>query len=466
MSIGGCLTTKSVTVQPLPVVYNVTGGGSMCAGDAGVPVGLDGSQPGVSYVLYRGATATGYLAGSGFVLDFGPMTVSGIYTVQATNATSGCQRNMAGSATVIVNSPALPSVTIVASPADSVCPGEIVTLTPVPVHGGTAPTYVWRVNGVTVGVGGTYSFIPADGDVASVTLTSDEHCVVTATATGSKTLTVLPQAVPYAGVSISPNDTVCESTPVTLTAVPEYGGNAPAYEWYLNGSMVSTGVSYTYSPDDGDVLGYRLVSDYRCRLTDTVWSADVTLSVDELLLPHVTIYPEPGLSVTAGMPVTLIAVATDAGPSPLYQWKVNGYPVSGATSNTFTYIFNDYDSVTCMVTSSGVCHNIGTHDWVFITTTALSAGSTATDVADLRLLPNPNRGRFTVRGSVGGKVSGEVPVDITNMLGQVVYRGSLHVSNGMMDAQVLMDGSLANGMYMLTLHLNEGKQTLHFVMEQ
>jgi len=466
MSIGGCLTTKSVTVQPLPVVYNVTGGGSMCAGDAGVPVGLDGSQPGVSYVLYRGATATGYLAGSGFALDFGPMTVSGVYTVQATNATSGCQRNMAGSATVIVNSPALPSVTIGASPADSVCPGEVVTLTPVPVHGGTAPAYVWRVNGVTVGVGGTYSFIPADGDVASVTLTSDEHCVLTATATGSKTLTVLPQAVPYAGVSISPNDTVCESTPVTLTAVPEYGGNAPAYEWYLNGSMVSTGVSYTYSPDDGDVLGYRLVSDYRCRLTDTVWSADVTLSVDELLLPHVTIYPEPGLSVTAGMPVTLIAVATDAGPSPLYQWKVNGYPVSGATSNTFTYIFNDYDSVTCMVTSSGVCHNIGTHDWVFITTTALSAGSTVTDVADLRLLPNPNRGRFTVRGSVGGKVSGEVPVDITNMLGQVVYRGSLHVSNGMVDAQVLMDGSLANGMYMLTLHLNEGKQTLHFVMEQ
>jgi uncharacterized protein YjdB len=465
--VTGCMAVKSVTVQPLPVVYNVTGGGNLCAGAPGVAVGLDGSQAGVSYVLYRGATAAGYLAGSGFPLGFGLMTTAGTYTVQATNATSGCQRNMAGSAVVTVTTPATPVVTITSSPSDSVCPGEAVMLTPTPTFGGTAPTYVWKVNGVTVGIGGTYSFVPANGDVASITMTSNSTCLATTTATGSKTLTVLPVALPVAGVLVSPNDTVCEFTPVVLTGTAMYGGSAPSFTWYVNGSAVGSGPTYTYVPTNGQIVSTQMISNYRCRLKDTVTSEGVVLTVDPILVPHVVITASPGLNIPVGTPVTLTAIAYDAGPSPSYQWKVNGYPVAGATEAVYTAVFNDYDSIIVEVVSDGVCHNIGTSDWVFITTDALGVSSTGgVSVSDIRLLPNPNRGTFTVRGSFGNQLNGDVPVDITNVLGQVVYRGMMRVAQGKVDAQIIMDNTLANGMYMLTLRPSDGQQTFHFVLER
>ena len=86
-------------------MFNVTGGGSFCSGP-GVSVGLSGSQTGVNYQLIRdNFTSVGAaLAGTGLALDFGNQTTSGAYTVKATNATSGCESNMNGSATVTAGS--------------------------------------------------------------------------------------------------------------------------------------------------------------------------------------------------------------------------------------------------------------------------------------------------------------------------------------------------------------------------
>ncbi len=108
----GCVNnmngTATVTANSLPNIYNVTGGGGYCAGDAGAHVGLNFSNTGVNYQLFLGATPVTTVAGTNAGLDFGAQPAIGTYTVKATDASTGCQSNMTGSASVFVN--ALPAV--------------------------------------------------------------------------------------------------------------------------------------------------------------------------------------------------------------------------------------------------------------------------------------------------------------------------------------------------------------------
>ncbi|MBK9335771.1 MAG: YncE family protein [Lewinellaceae bacterium] len=109
----GCTRTmgriRTVTVIPLPVVFNVTGGGAICPGTAGVSIGLDDSQLGVNYRLKRdGNNASPWISGGAGAIDFGIFNTPGTYTVMATTATSGCMADMNGS--VLVEHTTLPLV--------------------------------------------------------------------------------------------------------------------------------------------------------------------------------------------------------------------------------------------------------------------------------------------------------------------------------------------------------------------
>jgi hypothetical protein len=104
----GCTTTCSatLTVNPLPTVFNVTGGGAYCAGGSGVAVGLSGSQSGVNYQLLLGGNPTGApMAGTGSAISFGLQTALGAYTVTASNTMTGCASTMNGSVSVTLTDP-------------------------------------------------------------------------------------------------------------------------------------------------------------------------------------------------------------------------------------------------------------------------------------------------------------------------------------------------------------------------
>ena len=110
----------SITVNPLPVLVAVTGGGSYCAGGSGVHIGVGGSVSGIRYDLYNGSTLSGSMTGSGGSLDFGLKTAAGTYIVVATNAATLCARTMSGSAVVSIN--AVP-VTFTMAGGGSYCAG-------------------------------------------------------------------------------------------------------------------------------------------------------------------------------------------------------------------------------------------------------------------------------------------------------------------------------------------------------
>ena len=118
--------TAIVTINALPLVYAVTGGGAYCAGSAGVSVGLSNSQAGVIYRLYNSNGNIATVSGTGSAINFGIQTVAGTYTVSAANASSGCSVNMSGAASVSVNASPVIKVTPAAS---TICAGNSVVLT-------------------------------------------------------------------------------------------------------------------------------------------------------------------------------------------------------------------------------------------------------------------------------------------------------------------------------------------------
>ncbi|MFH0865648.1 MAG: T9SS type A sorting domain-containing protein [Bacteroidota bacterium] len=138
-----------LTVYPLPVAYNLTGGGSYCEDGSGLSVGLSGSEIGIDYYLFCGGNYTGVtVAGTGAAINFGIFTDSCCYTAYGQNTTTFCQRNMTGNVCITINQN--PSVSVSAVP-DTICQGDCSTIS-VSVNSGCAPyLYLWNT-GETVQV--------------------------------------------------------------------------------------------------------------------------------------------------------------------------------------------------------------------------------------------------------------------------------------------------------------------------
>ena len=113
-----CRTATNYTITAGPTQFTVQGGGTYCSDGVGLPIGLSGSEVGVSYqLLFNGSNSGTPVGGTGSVITFGNRTGVGNYTVLATS--SGCTNvPMTGSVSISML-PAAPTTTPV-----SICTGQ------------------------------------------------------------------------------------------------------------------------------------------------------------------------------------------------------------------------------------------------------------------------------------------------------------------------------------------------------
>jgi hypothetical protein len=221
--------TASVTAGTLPLLNTVTGSSTSgyCSGGAGVTIYLNISEPGVSYQLYRGAVAVGSpVSGTLAALSFGAQPVAGLYTVGATNTTTGCQLMMSGSVSVFVN--ALPDVYNVTGGGIFCAGGAGAAIALDGSHAGVTYQLYHGVDAVGLSVAGTGS-----------ALDMGTHAVP-----GSYTVTATNVAN---GCSVNMNGSAMVNTSAAATAYTVTGGGtfcagSTGSHVGLNGSH--TGISY------------------------------------------------------------------------------------------------------------------------------------------------------------------------------------------------------------------------------
>ena len=441
--------TAVITVNPLP--NTIAGANMVCASSSTALTDAGGgswSSSNTNATIGSSGDLSGVIAGTSVIT----------YTLH-----TGCLTTEV----ITVNSLIVPSVSLSPASGDTICSGTAMTFTVTPVNGGTAPAYQWKVNSTITGATSTtYSYIPSNGDIVTAILTSNATCASPATVSAADTITVIHADTSTLGITVTPGDVVCLGSAVYFTATPVNGGSSPVYTWFRNGTPQAVmGAYYGLVPANDDNIYCQLATSIRCNATDTVTSNHITMSVDTAYIPSVEILVTPGRVITSGEADTFTAVVTNGGPVVAYQWVINSTIMPGATNSVFVY--NDFannDSVTCVVTSVGAC-GYSSYNTVTINLMAEGVQQYTSTMGDIKLIPNPNKGQFSIKGSVGVSDE-EVSIEVTDMLGQVVYKNKVLAPGGNINESLSLGNSLANGMYMLNLNAGNEHKVFHFVIEQ
>jgi parallel beta-helix repeat protein len=146
-------------------------------------------------------------------------------------------------------------------------------------------------------------------------------------------ITVL--APPPLSVSISPlSSSILVGQSVTFTSTVSGGYPPYSYQWYLNGSIVSgaTSNTWTFTP--------QTIGTYKVYLNVTDSSGNVAISDTATItvaLQLTTSISPISASILVGQSITFTSITSGGYPPYTHQWFLNGNPVSGATSPSWTF---------------------------------------------------------------------------------------------------------------------------------
>ena len=180
-------------------------------------------------------------------------------------------------------------------------------------------------------------------------------------------------------VNINSTDSIiCLGTSVTFTAAITGGGTNPSYKWQVNGVNAGTNNSvFTSSTlQKNDKVKVIVTSNEPCVTSNGATSNVITITASSALTASVNITSATS-TICSGTSVTLTATPTSGGPTPTYQWKVNGIN-AGTNSPTFTTSsLQNNDQVTVVMTSSLACAAPAT-----ATSNAITMAVTASPIAN------------------------------------------------------------------------------------
>jgi len=80
------------------------------------------------------------------------------------------------------------------------------------------------------------------------------------------------------------------------------------------------------------------------------------------------------------------------------------------------------------------------------------------------IFPSPNNGTFRIKGALNVAAGEDISVEVTNMLGQVVFQGTIAAQQGVIDQQIILGSDLITGVYLLYLRSGMATSFSKFVI--
>ncbi|MFT3912347.1 MAG: zinc-dependent metalloprotease family protein [Ferruginibacter sp.] len=232
---------------------------------------------------------------------------------------------VSNSITMTVN--AVPVAAITPSTPQTICSGSTVVLT---ATAGAGFSYQWRRGGSNIAGATNQAYTASIAGSYDVIITSPASCTDTSSAVAVTVTSSSPASVTIAA---NPSGAICQGTPVVFTATPVNGGSAPTYTWNVNGVVISTGTTNTYTNSSfttaGAIVNCVMTSNLGGCVTNNPATSN-TINVVVNPLPTATITATGSTTICQGGSVVLNA---NTGTGLTYQWLVSTAAPSGPWSN-------------------------------------------------------------------------------------------------------------------------------------
>lgn len=222
-----------------------------------------------------------------------------------------------------------------------------------------------------------------------------------------------------AGVTINPSGDAALCSNDSLIVTAEAWAAGLNYQWQENGTPISDATDSFYVVTDAGSYHVVVTDDSSCT------SASDTLMVTLLQAPEQPVITVDNHELSTGFGLSG------------YQWSLNGNPIPGATSNSWTAVENGVYTVT--VTADNGCN--ATSDPVSIDN--ITGIATTALAAQIRLYPNPVSDRLII----------DAPIPVNAGISDIYGKHLLSIQRV---REIDME-ALASGIYMIRIEDQEGR---------
>lgn len=280
---------------------------------------------------------------------------------------------------------------------------------------GTTTFYGYGASGNAIGYA-------ANGKGGALSLNYTIYATSVTTTITTDTVVVYPP-VTSAGITYIGDTVFCDGNSIVLIS-----SSATGNQWYENGAALIGYTAQTFTVSESGSYYTKITNSYGC--TAEASSINITVYNNP---PKPNFWNENGT-----LKNTLYGYDL--------QWYMNGNPIPGATTNTYTYTQTGVYSLVA-TNADGCTSESGSVTCTYVAPTA-SIEDVVSNLQNVNVYPNPSHGNVTLTFDL---VSNEnIELSISNILGQKLMSEMLYNAHGVISKSFNME-NWPKGIYVLNL---------------